>query len=603
MSSAYLKNKIAKIKKMICGTDIQERSSNLDIIKKYFCDKNTTNMKVVIWGAGPHTTKLFEFFGDYLPNVPFLIDNSERLQNLRPHNKNVYSSNHLINSCEEYDFVLVSTFHKSNRDEMRSYLYDNNIECEVLDVYEALEETGIDTSISAFYKNDHKYISICNNLNSFYNIVGNVDKEKCLREIIIGYLEIKDLNNCIKYSELYIKKQYPEYQIFISVLLELKELLEFIMDTLEKIQTTNLILLYCDGLNQKDTDCSEWKKLVNNSFSFSNACSPSLASGASIFSMFSETNPFENSINDNLPNIDNSKTYKKLKLKGYKNITVYSNTDWDIITGALVKHRRLDELLAPNTIWEFLCDIIDNASKRENEIYLLYFLTESHEPCICPELAHKPAFIRPPFYQFKTELTKEQYYNQRKQAVRYLGMQINYLINLLNDNQTSILFSDHGHFYPHPNENLCTCGTILGWHSDRYNVPLMIFNKRINYRKERKIFSLTDFMKLILAVVEKSEIKFENKYTIVQQFPIYNSDHAERYISIGKSEYTMGFTIFISDKYKYVVTSSLCGKSYFYDLINEDVDIVNTNIAQQQIQNIFDSVAPFIFNANCRTIQ
>lgn len=550
------------------------------ILKKYFPDKKsygdfdiiTTIGKCIeennkknfaIWGAGEHTENLYKYFSVELKDCMFIIDNNENLNKKKFLGFNVVHSKQICN-CD-IDTIFISS-HNGRID------IKNNINkllpcCKAIDFYEILQEHYDINLGQPFYLQEDTYKKIFNLINNYDKSTVISVKEKILKEIIYMYISIADFINAQKFIKKYIYNNYYEKNNMKNLLEDLCGLLHVLNKKLKEKLGNNILLFFLDSLRAKDVyDIKSPMKYLNNilkqSQYFTNAFSPSIFTYESVPSIFSGKLPFFNESYKRKVVQESEVRFIQEAIKKDYTIKIYSPDYWKIINGPNIRYGNYSPIMSKN-IWNALCDLISDDNK--NVIFLLYFLQETHPPHICGYHTVEPVGHNTPFTcNDIVNQSQEKFNIQYNDCLKYVDNQLEFYFDIMGEDITKILFSDHGQIIENAMDKLENIKTLAGWHDDRFNIPLILNGSKIKPLKYDNIFSMINFNDLIISLINNSKYDINKNYIEVNFSKICNDTIKQKYTKVGYDDYLYGFRVLRDDKYKLVITGN--GKYKVYIL-------------------------------------
>ena len=523
------------------------------------------NKKYAIWGSGDHTIQLHKYFSLEMKDAEFIIDNDRSKDGKKFLEFDIkYPS---IDILKELDVIFISSF--SCAEAIEKQIEGMNIDVVAINIYKKLAEKGINLK-SAFYSDTSVYIELYNHK----KLYEQTHDEKLLEEIILKYLEIRDMTNAKIYMKLYIDNNYSKREKVLVLLNEIEKLEDSIKEEINNRKENNIFLFYWDALRYKDifsqnTPMKYIKEKLNNSTYFTNLYSPSITTYESVPSILTGKDPKDDDIKDGITvDEEQCEFIKNAQQQGYK-IKIYSN-HWNIIDGKNIEY--FDGNYATLTIWNAIYDMIKN--EYDKNLYILYFWQETHPPHLCGSHTHLPVAHLAPFSGNKSEAqTQEAYTAQYIECLKYVDDVTKYYYNILGDKLLKILFSDHGQVVEEATFNLNEINSLAGWHDDRIHVPLIFTGGNIHTKKITGLNTLMNFNKMMNQVLDGQQIELkEENYVFFRFSKMENSIIIKKYLEAGLDDYLYGFTGYINDVYKYIVTGNCKTRCY---LKNTDEEIID----------------------------
>lgn len=543
---------------------------------------NNIKGNFAIWGAGEHTQVLYKDFSVELKNCMFIIDNNKKLLDTNFLGFKVISSEEIINY--NIDTIFISSY--GGRKDIKNQIEELLPKCKAIDFYDILEkQEGIKLDGPFYLREDtYKYLF---KLKEMYMNEQNVrEKQNILQKIIYSYLCIRDVYNAKNFINLYIKNNYDEKEKFINLLKELDKLLSDIKLNITERKGNDIVLFFLDSLRSKDVynENSPMKflnSLLDKSKYFTNAFSPSIFTYESVPAILSGKLPFHNELYKRKDVDQEEVPFIQEALSKAYSIKIYFPNFWHVIIGDRIEHGKYNPIMSRN-IWNAICDLSE--SRNEKNIYILYFLQETHPPHICGYHTQKPVAHSTLFTcNDITDQEQKQFNIQYEECLKYVDKQLEYYFNILGDDVTKVIFSDHGQIVENAMSNLEDIGTLASWHDERYHIPLILCGRKVKYLKCDNIFSMINFNDLIISLINNKEYINDQKYIEVNFSPICNHTIKQKYIKARYDDYLHGFRVLMDDKYKLVITGN--GKYKVYILPEQFQECTDKNINKMVIEN------------------
>jgi hypothetical protein len=522
-----------------------------------------------IWGAGEHTDRLYNYFSNEIKDALYIVDNNKKLQGSKVLGFQVIASDNI--SSYPIDVILISSYAGAYK--IEEQILSMGIEVEIVNIYRLLNDKGLDLQ-GAFYDNPGLYIQVYNKIKEYETEKVRYTRDEILQEIIQLYLSIRDILNAKKYIQEYIENQYSRMLLFKDLYEEIDVIINDLTEVLKVRNNDDIMLLLYDSIRAKDIYNNNNMKFFNylkdTGTWFEKAFSPSIFTYESIPCILSGDAYF----NGRVVNAKDSPFIKQAIEKGYS-IKIYAIGQWPMFEGEGIKHGEESKYISL-TFWNALCDIAKLG--EEKILAVLYFWQESHPPHICGVHSVRPQSHNTPFTSNDIiKQTWEEYTTQYKESLRYIDIQTEFYLSIVSDNTIKVLFADHGQVIEEALEPLESMDTKLGWHSDRFHVPLIIHGKGIENICKREMITLADFPKIVVDIINKDRIKKNARNYIEIKFnPIYNNIMIENYGKCGKLDYLHGFKIYCNDHYKIVMTGTQ--KIKIYDWQEEEKEIEDTTL-------------------------
>lgn len=528
-------------------------SNPINLIGKIIRDK-CENKKFAIWGAGEHTIQLHKYLSVEIKNAKFIIDNNEYLSGSEILGFKVVHPSMIKE--DDIDVILISSYAGANS--IEEQIKNMNLKCEVVNFYKTLKEMGTRLG-GPFFSNSSIYIELYNLKNKYEESNTVSKKEEFLIKIIFLYLQLKDFYNAKIFINKYLKFNFSNKEKYKNLLKEIDDLIQDLKYKLKNRNGKDIVLMFLDSLRAKDVyDKNSPMKYLNgilkDSIYLTKAYSPSITTYESVPSMFLNSMPFVNELYKRNTIRQNECEFIKLAInKGYK-IKIYTLGHWNIINGSNIQYGEESNYSA-ETLWNSLIDLAN--SIEENTIYLLYFWQETHSPHIGGHHTKLPQGHVTPFTcNDKIEQTQEEYSKQYRESLTYIDNQLEFYGNIISNNTIKLIFSDHGQIIDKALQPLENIGTLVGWHTLRYNVPLIINGGNIEPKKINDMYSTKNLGNIIKSIIE-NDLNINTSDVVEINFSkINNSIIINNYKNKGYDDYLYGFKVFLSEKYKVVITGN-----------------------------------------------
>lgn len=528
--------------------------------------------KFAIWGSGDHTTQLYKYFSSEIKDAEFILDNDKSKEGKKFLKFDIRYPD--VEKIKLIDVILISSF--SCVEQIEEQIKKMDVEVEVINIYDKLEKKGVKLQ-AAFYSDASIYTDIYKLKKAF----NEKKQENILKDIILNYLKIRDINNAKKYINIYINNNYDKYNKMIELLRRLEYIENDIIDRINEKAKDNIFIFYWDALRYKDvhsknTQMKYINSILNQSTYFTNTYSPSIFTYDSVQTILTGLDKNNAEIKDKkIVSDEHCEFIKEAQSKGYK-IKIYTNY-WDIIEGEKIEHFNSD--YATLTIWNAVCNMA--ASSDSKNIYILYFWQETHPPHFCGNHEKIPFEHSTPFSGSKcTMQSQEDYNNQYNECLRYIDEVMEYYYSILGENTLKILFSDHGQIIEQATYELKDIGTLAGWHDDRVHIPLVITGGHISKKRIDGLFSMSKFNEIMKLILDKKQISLDIEDKIYFRFSkMYNAIMVNNYKKAKMEDYVHGFIVYMNDKYKCVITGNNKIRYFYKSNDNEIFD-------KKEIENI-----------------
>lgn len=550
------------------------------------------NFNIAIWGAGEHTEKLLEIVDINKKKVKCLIDKNSALQGKMISNIEIVSVDMLPQY--EIDAVVISSpkYAKEIKLELETLNYN------YIDLYESISEFNVGNFPWYIWKRfdgdyqQNSYLSIFLYLMKkiYIKEQDKEIKENILQAIIKKYLSIYDIVNAKHFIEIYRENGYnrQKYDEFIK---EIDAFFESIRLHLKNRNKEDIIITISDALRYKEIDdirkydnkYEYLHKISNESLFFKKAIANSTYTKAALHAMLSGEliNFNDKYINCSyILNHKESRFISKIIEKGY--YVINESITRLVPDNIKIKNLRIDTdyyECCSVQLWRmltYLCGIDDKV------MYILHF-NETHHPYNC-EYYEKCKIInvtQREIYKEKIDL-KEQYL----ECIMYLDKQLGFYMNMLSDNAYKIITSDHGQCLGEHNAYTHT----LTWYDEVLRTPLIINGNGVETEIIEDLFDKKDFGKLILGIIDKSDIIKDNslkvKYVKSARDALYSPDYLndKKFIEALGSKFMKGYIVITTDYQKYVRYED--GVEELYLLDDEDNNIKDRAYILEQFRNI-----------------
>ncbi|ACD22528.1 LTA synthase family protein [Clostridium botulinum] len=539
------------------------------------CDKYKN---IAIWGAGEHTDNLMKYFAVQLKKLKYVIENNIEVAKAKYSGYEIIAPDDIIDS--NIDCVFISSF--ASRKQIATSIKNINKNIKIIDFYEVLEEKKIFLP-APFYMLSDEYLEIDKLLKQLNNSLMIEHKKDVLYKLILQYAKIYDFKNMFKFIDVLLKIDNKNELEVLQFKFKLEQLLKEISQKL-KGQKDHLILLYIDALRYKDiydlNNMPYLKCIAENNVDFNNAFSTSITTYESMVSCLSSQMPLENeNYKRNFINEEECGFVKEAINKGYK-INFYILGHDRFVDSKHINYKSGGTYSA-TTLWNFITDLAVEESKS---ISLLYFMQESHPPHIGG--SHK-INVKPHNTPFSTgekvNQAQEEYSQQYYEALNYLDYQIQFFMEMLCEENSVVVFSDHGQIIEKAQCNIKDIDTLPGWHDERYKIPLLIKDKRFKNQQIDELFSLIDFNSLLIGIIN-GELCINKRSFIEMQFSkIHNKVIRKLFLENGLKDYIDSFKVYRNEYYKLVVINE--NKVRVYKLDDKEIEICK----QEEIKNILET--------------
>ncbi len=573
------------------------REKYLEIIKDFFKEENIDNnfeyvcktihysiiencdtyQNIAIWGAGEHTDNLMKYFAVQLKNLKYVIENNVEVAKAKYSGYEIIAPDDIINS--NIDCIFISSF--ASRKQITTSIKNINKNIKIIDFYEILKEKNVFLS-APFYMLADEYLEIDKLLKHVDNLLMAEHKKDILYKLILQYAKIYDFKNMFKFIDVLLKIDNKNELEVLQFKFKLEQLLKEISQKL-KGQKDHLILLYIDALRYKDiydlNNMPYLKGIAEKHIDFTNAFSTSITTYESMVSCFSSQMPLENeNYKRNFINEEECDFLKEAISKGY-NINFYMLGCFKLVDSKHINYKPGGTYCA-TTLWNFITDLATSESKS---ISLLYFMQESHPPHIGGSHKINVKVHNTPFSTGdKVNQTQEEYSQQYYEALNYLDSQIEFFMEMLCEENSVVVFSDHGQIVEKAQCVIKDVGTLPGWHDERYKIPLIIKDKRFETQQVDELFSLIDFNSLLIGLIKGKLCINKRNFIEIQFSKMHNKTIRKLFLENGLEDYIDSYKIYRNKSYKAIRINEK--KIRVYKLGDAEIEIKK----QVEIQKILE---------------
>lgn len=545
----------------------------------------SSKKRLAVWGAGEHTTYLFNILSDISDRFVCVIDNNPKLVGLSVNGIPIVGKESITDFT--IDSIIISSY--TSQEEIRKEIMEEFPQYEILTIYEERKEENK----VLFYPYPLIYMD---RSFDFYITIHNLKwrfestkDPKSLLQLIKIFIFIRDFISIEQYCRLYISNKFERSEALAEFLKELDTILTNLKEALERTKLRkNIMMVVLDGLRAKDISNGNMpflKQLAQNSLSFSNMFSTSNYTKACLLSMFYKSQIIDDGLHHKEVALrKRSPIFLYLKQNKYR---MYQHSKAEIIPQDehiklvqgdeygteenLLKGNLLPRYRVPLTrrLWNSLCEMARDT--QVNQFHFIHCL-ESHFPFIC---AHMDGEINPLlqpvfFINEKIKFDREKVYQQYLQCIRYMDKQINYYYEFVKNNLYWIICSDHGGNV----DGIKPVGHVLTWYDDVIQVPLIIHQKDVSPMGIESLESMQDFSDILIQVLTKNKYQeVSRESVIIQRDPLYGKKWRETDNSQRVGKFGRGYKVVRTAKEKYVLYDT--GEEEFYILPNEDSNVIN----------------------------
>lgn len=507
--------------------------------------------------GGKHTQHLLDDFSELLNTVEIIDKNA----------KNIQLGNHRIvdyADINRFDSLVISSY--EYRHEIRENLIQLNYKGRIIDLYEFLEEKGIDLSREYYlYKDDpYSMIIIANSL-----LCQCVDREK-RREILLAILRKYIENRDLYEAEITIEKYYREVSSQDGTLKNIKSGLQAlennIMEEISQKKTRDIICFWQDDLRYETSqNMSYYNECRANGVDFINAYGSSISTrntfgcmmeGQDEISLFSEGRK-PNQVDDFLEN------------EGYVCYRIGGSAECVLLKDFDYKNAELSDYSVATTklFWK-LIQLLITSSKPV--FVIVHSILETHPPFYAPILEDYYFSSSSEKYRLETAENMEKYKNCVKKCAKYLDDENRFLARFLSTNAVKIYMSDHG----------CVMSkTTRAYNEALAHVPLVVCGKGIPQLSVRGMFTYTSYLDLLKWICGKLEIsEIVHEYIRITGIDAYGKRRIDEIIDFGIIDSGIQFTGVRTQQDVYVYRAT--GDEEYYLKDDENTNLI-ANIKYQ----------------------
>ena len=243
---------------------------------------------------------------------------------------------------------------------------------------------------------------------------------------------------------------------------------------------------------------------------------------------------------------------------------------------------------ATEKIWNFMNDALE----EKNGLFYIHILYESHfsypNPYTDREIVADGTNILFDYLDNKGGRLRTDYIQQHNDSLRYLDDTI--VPFLRNMEGSIILYADHGNILLNEKTSFDNIEyNMYTMHNDLISIPFAIRSRNVKPGMSHNLFSLTNINDVVLALMNKTELPFDDKpYVKIQRSQIYNPDFKYLYKRAGYKQGLLAFECFVfKSGYKLVVYSN--GVIELYDSKTEkriDDDNIIRNLKEIVLNDI-----------------
>lgn len=574
------------------GLSLQEERTNMDSFILFKYREIPRDHKVAIWGAGEHTKYLLKTLRTFKENkISIIIDKNQELHG-KSFGNYVIAPPHIIQE-ENIDTIIISSF--QYRNEIKEEILRSFPNCSFIDIYD-------NPFVNYGWMNDYYYLYkgyvdlyISRKL---YEISKKTDeKEFYLIQLIKKYFFIRDFYNGQKYLLEYINLGLPQKTMFEKFLFELKQLLNKLKITLSNKQEKDAVIIILDTMRARDLQKMPYlSKFSKKCINFNEAYSTSTYTIASCKGIFNSQLHIDDQLEDTKGlEVQESKFFNYFHKKGFE-LHQYSGMKLEennLFHSEGLSGKKVDyNIEAPiSTIfWNYICDIVSKPNKPTLSILEFW---ELHYPFISGFHSNKiltPSYI--PKFTSKEDLKDKSIIDkalrQLNESLVYVDNQLSFFFELLTDNITIGLISDHGTCI----EDNDIIGSTIPWYDENFHVICMLFNGTNNPTEINNIFSLKNFSQQFIYFFENSHTKpIKDSFVELQRGPILSKRIKNKpdFLKNINENLLNGFKAIKTKEEKFILYDN--GVEEYYILPNEQLNLIKDEIYRKKIDKLRELVS------------
>lgn len=352
---------------------------------------------------------------------------------------------------------------------------------EVIDLFGDMEGYIHDhfTDYSIIFKTKQEYLH-----------AERAEKTMLLKDLIKGYLLIKDFINAFRYMDLYISERYPDHEKYVGLKEDMDTFLKEIKEFIKERNKRDIIINWVDAISYYDIpEFPFLKEKTDEGIFFENAYTVMPWTTETTKTILFGEYPIEGKLflRGHLSR-DDVKLLKILKENGY-----------DFRYCGMPRFAKLfdeKDMAYVHCFENKFCgsmqrqwDALSILCKSEQPLcILIHTLRETHEPFICGECDTLQWFG-----STKTDWQQEACRKQAEISGRYIDDQLRFYEGFYGESAVEIYMSDHGRV---GNSPMC---------EDKIHVMLSVYKRGITHKVISQMFSLVHFPELIRMIVQNDE--------------------------------------------------------------------------------------------------
>ena len=562
-----------------CGVDIideRKLNDNLELSVKGILTKTCAGKKCALWGAGrmnttsSHSAILIGKFATYLQNLVCVIDSDPDFQGKTFLGFPIIAPDQI----RDYTIEIIVISSKNSGDSIIKSLHQVSPDIDYVDIYAQLREKGLEV-YNNFFDERSIYTQIFDFQDKLKTASTQEEKEYLLRTLISYYFGIRDFYYAYFYLDNYVEKRYDEYEKYVILKTKVNELL----DELKSINTKkmeDISMFYVDALREMDVididtgKSKVLKKYVKCADLYTNVYSTGATTYESMVSAILSKYPLEcNVYSQNfLRELDEFDALREIYDKGYQ-------INWMVSDAyrLMKEDRRLNldiQIYMSKKLWNLTCKLADTGVKTFN---FLYFPYEIHCPMLCGFHKRKPV-IRG-FSNMGIEDFPESIRDQYQECIDYMDKQFDFYYELLGENTTKIIFSDHSQIVYKSDNGTKTYNMYYKDKELCTHIPFIVSRKDKPFTSYDGFLSLVDLNKIMKSILEGNDLtKLVKEIVRYQYYPIHSAKIRLHAKQCGYDSYIDGMDIFLSKEYVYIKTGT--GKEEVFEHHNLEKNLIYT---------------------------
>lgn len=547
--------------------NIEKLNDNLDLAVKGILTETCAGKRCALWGAGrmnttsSHAAILIGKYATYLKNLVCVIDSDTELQGksflgfpiIAPEKINEFN----------LDIIIISS--KNSGTSIAKSLYQVSPNSTYVDIYDELRKKGLEV-----YNNFFDEHSIYTQL---YDLQRQIEHRhtniEAMKKMISLYLGIRDFYYSFYYIDLYVKERFDEWETYQELKNSIINLLTEIKEVNSK-KTEDISLFYIDALravdilDDKSNEPKILKEYISHGQIYTNVYSTGTTTYESMVSAILGRYPLDCDVYSKnfLRRFEENNMLLHVNEKGFK-------INWMVSDcyRLMEEDPRLNfdiQIYMSIKLWRLTCLLAESEEKTFNFVYFPY---EIHCPMLCGYHTVKPV-IRG-FSNLGIEHYPETIMEQYKDCISYMDRQFEFYYSLMGTQTTKVIFSDHSQVVYDANNNGKTYNMYYKYKDLASHVPFIISNESFKFSVFNDYFSLVDFNKIIISIIEKTNFNnLSSEIIRYQYYPIHSAKIRLHAIEHKFHEYIDGIDVFVSKAYTYVKTGT--GKEEVY--LNGDLE-------------------------------